>query len=61
MTKKCQHWWLFEEPNGAASKGTCKKCGAAIEQPNSVPDGPNPWRMGRRQRPRNELGMEARG
>lgn len=35
-TPTCQHHWLIETPQGATSKGHCKKCGAKREFLNSL-------------------------
>ncbi len=55
----CQHHWLIESPQGALSKGRCKRCGEEREFRNSATDhlwedesghGYNSWR-GRRSAP----------
>ncbi len=49
----CQHHWLIESPQGAMSKGRCKRCGEEKEFRNSATDhlwedesgsGYNAWR-----------------
>jgi len=34
----CTHYWKFEPPNGATSRGVCEYCGAVQEAYNSVED-----------------------
>ena len=55
----CQHHWLIESPQGAMSKGRCKRCGEEREFRNSATDhlwedesgsGYNSWR-GKRSTP----------
>ncbi len=49
----CQHHWLIETPQGATSRGRCKRCGEEREFRNSATDhlwedesgsGYNAWR-----------------
>jgi hypothetical protein len=35
-TIDCRHHWKIEAPNGATSRGTCKKCGEEREFANST-------------------------
>ena len=35
----CAHHWVIATPNGATSRGTCKRCGLDREFPNSAEDG----------------------
>ena len=34
----CRHHWLIDTPNGATSRGVCKRCGAARRFPNAAED-----------------------
>lgn len=34
----CRHHWVIETPNGALSRGHCKRCGHAREFRNSTED-----------------------
>ncbi len=34
----CRHHWLIESPQGATSRGRCKRCGQAKEFRNSAED-----------------------
>ncbi len=42
MVEECAHHWLYGEPNGPTSEGTCLLCGATQEASNSG-GGPDPW------------------
>lgn len=33
----CVHHWLIDPPEGKASEGTCRKCGATDMFPNTIP------------------------
>lgn len=35
---QCRHHWVIETPNGAVSRGRCKRCGAIQEFYNSMPE-----------------------
>ena len=35
-TAECRHHWRIASPNGATSRGVCKRCGAEREFPNST-------------------------
>lgn len=37
-TGPCQHRWVIEPPNGATSRGRCKRCGASRRFPNAPED-----------------------
>ncbi len=34
----CRHHWIIATPNGATSRGVCKRCGAARDFPNAADD-----------------------
>ena len=34
----CAHHWVIASPNGATSKGVCKRCGLEKDFPNSAED-----------------------
>lgn len=34
----CRHHWVIETPNGAVSRGRCKRCGSENEFRNSSED-----------------------
>ena len=36
--QNCRHHWLIDTPNGATSRGVCKRCGAARRFPNAAED-----------------------
>ena len=36
--QSCRHHWLIETPNGATSRGVCKRCGAKKRYPNVADD-----------------------
>ncbi len=36
--KTCRHHWIIETPNGATSRGTCKRCGMTKQFPNAPDD-----------------------
>lgn len=36
----CQHHWAIETPNGAFSRGRCKRCGAERDFRNAEPENP---------------------
>ncbi len=33
--KACRHHWIIETPNGATSRGMCKRCGKTRRFPNA--------------------------
>ena len=35
-TAECRHHWKIASPNGAVSRGVCKRCGAERDFPNST-------------------------
>ena len=34
----CNHYFIYETPNGSMSKGVCKYCGLKTKGRNSLPD-----------------------
>lgn len=34
----CRHHWIIETPNGATSRGLCKRCGTSKRFPNAADD-----------------------
>lgn len=36
--RTCRHRWIIETPNGATSRGFCKRCGATRRFPNAADD-----------------------
>lgn len=34
----CRHHWIIETPNGATSRGFCRRCGASRRFPNAADD-----------------------
>jgi len=43
----CVHHWVIESPNGATSRGICRRCGAAEDFENTIkPKGWNGQRSG---------------
>jgi hypothetical protein len=36
--RTCQHRWIIETPNGATSRGLCRRCGATKRFPNAADD-----------------------
>lgn len=46
----CRHHWIIETPNGATSRGYCKRCGSTRRFPNAAEDAlwePNAGTVGR--------------
>lgn len=38
VATKCRHHWVIESPQGATSRGVCKRCGTQREFYNAPPD-----------------------
>ncbi len=38
VAPSCRHRWIIETPNGATSRGSCKRCGASRRFPNAADD-----------------------
>lgn len=38
MRRRCLHHWIIETPQGATSRGHCKRCGMMKRFPNAAED-----------------------
>jgi hypothetical protein len=50
QVQSCRHHWIIETPNGATSRGFCKRCGSAKRFPNAAEDArwqPDAGKVGR--------------
>lgn len=36
--RSCRHHWIIDTPNGASSRGLCKRCGVSRRFPNAAED-----------------------
>ena len=38
LQEECVHHWIIDSPSGPASRGSCRKCGAEKDFPNTIAD-----------------------